>query len=76
MDNSRKFVTEKKKDCLTDYFNNDPDWRKVVSVVASDPIGNIRVACDIAKNHLKMEKEECEKKFNQDSIRDDKPGTW
>ena len=51
----------------------------MVSVVASDPIRNLRMACDIAKNHLKMEKEECEKFFNpiyKDSIRDDKPGMW
>ena len=57
-------VSQKKRDCLTVYFNNhDPNWWKVVSVIAKFPITNLRLACLIAKKHMKMEKKACEKQF-------------
>ncbi len=78
LDDNGKSVSEKKHDCLTDYFNNhNPNWRKVVSVVANFPIRNLREACKIAKKYMKMERRECEKQFkpqNEDSMRDDTPG--
>ncbi len=78
LDDNGKSVSQKKHGCLTDYFNNhNPNWRKVVSVVANFPIRNLREACKIAKKYMKMERSECEKQFkpkNEDSIGDDEPG--
>ncbi len=78
LDDSRKSVSEKKHDCLTDYFNNhNPNWKRVISVVANFPIRNLREACKIAKKYMKMEEKECEKKFkpkDEDSVGDAKLG--
>ena len=50
----------KKQDCLTDYFNNhDPDWLTVAKVIANYPIGNMRVACQIAEDHIGINKNDC-----------------
>ncbi len=78
LDDNGKSFSQKKHDCLTDYFNNhNPNWRKVVSVVAHFPIRNLREACKIAKKYMHMEEKECEKQFkpkSEDSVGDYKPG--
>ena len=54
----------KKRECLTDYFNNqDPDWRAVVTVIAEFPIRNIRIACKIAEKYMKWNRKECSDEF-------------
>ncbi len=64
LDDNGMSVSKKKHDCLADYYkNHNPNWRKVVSVVANFPIRNLNVACKIAKKHMKMEMRECEKQF-------------
>ena len=77
LENSGKSVTEKKHDCLTNYYNNhNPNWRKVVSVVANFPIRNLREACKIAKKYMHMEEKECEEQFkpkDEDPEGDAKP---
>ncbi len=62
---SRKSDSEKKHDCLTEYYNNhNPDWRKVVSVLYHYPIRNWHIACNIAMKYMKMEEEECIYQFS------------
>ncbi len=69
LDDSGKSDSEKKHDCLTEYYNyHNPNWRKVVSVLYNFPMINIRMACNIAKKYMKMEKEECVLKFGMDSL--------
>ncbi len=58
----------KKEDCLTDYFNNhDPDWFTVVRVIASYPISNLHVACQIAEDHIGMHEDECKRLLTTES---------
>ncbi len=58
----------KKEDCLTDYFNNhDPDWFTVVRVIASYPISNLQVACQIAEDHIGMHEDECRRLLRTES---------
>ncbi len=74
LDNNGKSVSQNKHDCLTYYFNNhNPNWRKVVSVVAKYPIRNLNVTCKIAKRYMNMERRECEKQYkprDEDSVGD------
>ncbi len=75
LDNSGKSDSEKKHDCLTEYYNNhNPDWGKVVSVLYNCPLRDVDVACNIAKKYLKMEKEECIRQFGIDPLRPDELG--
>ena len=71
LDNSGKSVRQK-HGCLTDYYyNHNPSWREVVSVIANYPIKNLNVACKIAKKYMKMERRECEEQYkprDEDSV--------
>ena len=62
---SGKDVTLKKQDCLTYYFDNDPDWGKVVAVVAKYPISKKTLACQIAKKYMKIDTEICNSYLKQ-----------
>ncbi len=58
---SQKADIIKKEDCLTDYFNNhDPDWFTVARIIANHPISNLQVACQIAEDHMGINKSDCE----------------
>ena len=57
---NNKDSTLKKQECLTHYFNGgEADWGKVVTVVAEYPFSNIKLACEIAGTHMKMDKKGC-----------------
>ena len=64
----RKSDSEKKHDCLTEYYNNhNPNWRKVFSVLYNFPfLRNLPMACNIAMKYMKMEKDECIKQFERE----------
>ncbi len=51
----------KKRECLTDVFNEYRlDWETVIEVVGNFPISNPREACKIAENYIGMEETECQ----------------
>ena len=55
----------KRQDCLTSYFNKKPKtlWKEVVQVIA-ESMENRRLACEIAKKHMKWEEKDCELAFS------------
>ena len=54
----------KRRDCLTHYYNRyRPLWNEVVWVIA-ESIGNKRLACKIARDHMQWEEEDCELAFS------------
>ena len=58
---SDKGVTTKRQECLEHYFNNNnPDWGKVVTVVARQPISNKKLACQIAKKYMHIDTKTCQ----------------
>ena len=56
--------SHKRQDCLTSYFNKKPKTllNEVVQVIA-EPMENGRLACEIAKTHMKWEEKDCELAF-------------
>ena len=54
-------MTIMRQECLEHYFNNNnPDWGKVVTVVARQPIGNKKLACQIAKKYMHIDTKTCQ----------------
>ena len=54
-------MTTMRQECLEHYFNNDnPDWGKIVTVVAGPPISNKRLACHIAKKYMHIDTKTCQ----------------
>ena len=67
MNDLRKTAEEnshKRQDCLTSYFNKyRPLWNEVVQVIA-ESMENERLACEIARKHMKWEEKDCELAFS------------
>ena len=56
--------SHKKQDCLTSYFNKyNSLWNEVVRVIAKS-MDNERLACKIARKHMKWKEKHCELAFN------------
>ena len=56
--------SHKRQDCLTSYFNKyKPLWNEVVQVIA-ESMENERLACKIAKKHMKWKEKDCELAFS------------
>ena len=58
-ESTMKSITQKKRICLTSYYNNcKPSWNDVVGAISD--LKNKRLACKIAMEHMEWEEKDCE----------------